>query len=258
MSSIGCKNCRDAAPLGFDFSMAFQPIVDIEAGTVWAYEALVRGTDGSGAGEVLARVDASNRYRFDQACRVKAIELAAKLFLEGNARLSINFMPNAVYEPAACIRTSLAAAERTGFPRERIMFEFTETEEMRDVGHLLAILKEYERHGFQTAIDDFGAGFSGLGLLTDFRPHVVKIDMHLIRGIEGDFQRRAVVAGVIGMLRALDITIVAEGIETAAEANVLIGAGVRLLQGYHFAKPAFEALPEIANLPDASDAAMAA
>ena len=254
MSIPKCRHCQDRAPLPFDFSMAFQPIVDVERGSVWAYEALVRGTDGAGAYSVLSQVNETNRYQFDQACRVKAIELAAQLFLEGNAKLSINFMPNAVYEPASCIRASLEAAERTSFPRERLMFEFTETEQTRDVAHLQKILKEYSRHGFITAIDDFGAGFSGLGLLADFRPDVVKIDMHLVRDIGDDFGRRAIVAGIIGMLNALDITVIAEGIERAEECAMLRRAGVRLFQGYHFAKPAFEALPDIANL-DLAEAA---
>lgn len=248
MTIPSCRHCQNRPPLSFDFTMAFQPIVDVDAGTVWAYEALVRGLDGSGAGSVMSNVTDENRYQFDQTCRVKAIELAARLFPTGDTKLSINFMPNAVYEPAACIRASLAAAERTGFPRERLMFEFTETEQTRDVAHLHKILREYSRHGFTTAIDDFGAGFSGLGLLADFRPHVVKIDMHLLRGIDADFGRRAIVAGLIGTLTAMNIAIVAEGVETAAEYGVLRRSGVRLFQGYYFAKPAFEALPEIPYL----------
>ena len=106
-----CEGCRDGETLDFDFTMAFQPIVDLGARRVWGYEALVRGVNGDGAGAVLARVNDRNRYRFDQACRVKAIGAAGKLFNGEHLRLSINFMPNAVYEPAACIRSSLAAAK---------------------------------------------------------------------------------------------------------------------------------------------------
>jgi len=74
-----CHACRDEAPLGFDFTMAFQPIVDIRDRSVFAYEALVRGRDGSGAASILGQVNEHNRYVFDQSCRVKAVELAAKL-----------------------------------------------------------------------------------------------------------------------------------------------------------------------------------
>ena len=106
-----CDGCRNGSSLGFDFTMAFQPIVDIATGRVWAYEALVRGLNGEGASTILGQVRGDAVYGFDQACRVKAVELAGRLFpADEETRLSINFMPNAVYEPNACIRATLAAA----------------------------------------------------------------------------------------------------------------------------------------------------
>ena len=126
--STGCAGCRNGGGLPFSIVMAFQPIVDMVERRVWGYEALVRGTNGEGAAAILAQVTEDDRYRFDQLCRVTAIETAGRLFDDPWTKLSINFMPNAVYEPAACIRTSLAAAERVGFARERLMFEFTEDE----------------------------------------------------------------------------------------------------------------------------------
>lgn len=96
--SVGCHGCREGNGFSLPFSMAFQPIVDIASGTVFAHEALVRGSQGEGAFTVLSAVDPSNRYAFDQQCRVKAIELAAKLGLsDDGACLSINSMPSAVY-----------------------------------------------------------------------------------------------------------------------------------------------------------------
>ncbi len=112
-----CEGCRSGKPLDFDFSMAFQPIFDIAASRVWGYEALIRGTAGEGAYAILSKVSDEQRYRFDQACRVKALELAARLFPRGeNTRLSINFLPNAVYEPAACLRATLIARAPPRFP----------------------------------------------------------------------------------------------------------------------------------------------
>src|SRR5690348_10092669 len=77
---VGCANCRDAKP-AFPFTMAFQPVVDLQLRRIDAYEALVRGPQGESAGAVLSQVTAENRYSFDQACRVKAIELATALGL---------------------------------------------------------------------------------------------------------------------------------------------------------------------------------
>lgn len=117
----GCAHCRGGAPLDFEFAFAFQPIVNLREGGIFAHEALVRGPNGEGAASVLARVNADNRYRFDQAARVKAIATAAALGL--SEAVSINFLPNAVYQPQLCIRTTLQAAQAHGFPLERIIFE---------------------------------------------------------------------------------------------------------------------------------------
>ncbi len=241
-----CQGCRDGARLPFAFTMAFQPIVDVAARRVWAYEALVRGTAGEGAGAILNMVDQTAIYAFDQACRIKAVELAGRIFpRDDDTRLSINFMPNAVYEPDACIRATLTAARRADFRLDRLMFEFTENEEMRDTAHVRTIIEAYRRRGFTTAIDDFGAGYAGLGLLSELRPDVLKIDMALIRDIDESTTKRAIVRAVVAMAAELHIDVIAEGIETAGELATLRGLGIRLYQGFLLARPAVEALPEI-------------
>lgn len=240
--STGCQGCRNGAGFTQPFSMAFQPIVDVSSGKIFAHEALVRGPNGEGAYTILSAVDETNRYAFDQQCRVKAIELAAALQLpEDGACLSINFLPNAVYEPKACIRLTLDAAQRTGFPLDRIIFEFTETEKL-DVAHVLNIMATYKEIGFRTAIDDFGAGNAGLTLLARYQPDIVKIDMELIRGIDQDAVKRSILRHTLALLDELGITPLCEGIETAGELDVLQDLGVRLVQGYLLAKPVFEAL----------------
>ncbi|MBB4039436.1 EAL domain-containing protein (putative c-di-GMP-specific phosphodiesterase class I) [Microvirga flocculans] len=245
-TTSGCQGCRDSAPLPFDFTMAFHPIIDLTRGVVWGYEALVRGTRGESAGDILRQVDEERQYKFDQACRVKAIELAGRLFpASEDTRLSINFMPNAVYEPAACIRTSLETARRVGFDMKRIMFEFTENERVADTKHVARIIREYRRLGFITAIDDFGAGHAGLNLLANFQTDLIKIDMELIRGIAGSAARQAILAGILVIARSLDITIIAEGVETEAELATLKSAGINLFQGFLFARPAIETLPTV-------------
>lgn len=224
--------------------MAFQPILSLDDRHPFAYEALVRGADGSGAAAVLQDVTQKNRYLFDQVCRSTAIGLASSLGIaETKALLSINFLPNAVYDPRACIRVTLDAAERSGSPIDRIMFEFTETEKV-DPPHLLNILHHYRSLGFLTAIDDFGAGYSGIGLLSDFVPDVVKLDMNLIRGCDVSVTRQTILKHTISMLRDLDCKVICEGVETLEEAACLRDMGVDLMQGFLFARPAFEALPE--------------
>lgn len=237
----GCRRCRGGEHFAAPIRMAFQPIVDVDGGDVFAYEALVRGSGGESAATVIDAVTPEQRYSFDQTCRVAAIQTAVRLGMD--TRLSINFLPNAVYDPATCIRITLAAAELYGFDTRSLIFEMTEGEQIRDPAHTVRIVRDYQRRGFMTAIDDFGAGFSGLNLLAQFQPDLVKLDMALTRDIDSDRVRRAIVEGVIGTCRALECRVVAEGVETLAEAHTLRAMGVGLFQGYLFARPQLEALP---------------
>lgn len=244
--TLTCLGCRNGVEEPFAFSMAFQPIVDIRDRSIFAFEALVRGPNGEGAASVLSQVTDLNRYSFDQSCRVKALHLAARLDIPARSRngVSINFMPRAVYEPANCLRVTLDTARELGLPLNQIIFEVTEQEKVTDTSHLTRILREYRRQGLQTAIDDFGGGYSGLNLLAEFQPEILKLDLNLTRGIDADPVRRAIVAGTVRMGEDLGMTIVAEGIETEAEMQAVVALGVTRMQGYLFARPAFETLPE--------------
>ena len=235
----GCKVCRE--PLPFAFTYAFQPIVDLGNHTVFAYEALIRGLNGESALSVLEKVTDQNRYRFDQECRIRSIRLAKKLGM--TSKISINFMPNAIYSPEMCIRTTLQAAYEADFPVSQIIFEVLESEEIFDPEKLREIFLFYQKTGFMTAIDDFGSGFAGLTLLAKFAPDIIKIDMQLVRNIDQDTVKQAIVLGILLTSQNLGIRIIAEGIETAAEAQWFKAQGVTLMQGYFFAKPGFEQLP---------------
>jgi EAL domain-containing protein (putative c-di-GMP-specific phosphodiesterase class I) len=240
---LNCGQCAGAELLDFDFSFAFQPIVDFRSRSVVAYEALVRGVAGEPAGTVLERLNDANRYRFDQACRVKAVKLAAELGV--GVDLNINFFPNAVYKPELCIRTTLSAAEFYGFPIERIVFEVTEDERIQDRQRLRSIIEYYQHLGFRTAIDDFGAGYAGLNLLAAYQPDYIKLDRELIADIDAQPIRQAIVRGILQTCGELGVGVLAEGVETAEEFGWLQDCGVELFQGYWFARPAFEALPEV-------------
>ena len=241
-----CGACADGIKPPFEFTMAFQPMVDLALGRIYGYEALVRGPAGEAAATVLDQVTTSNRYAFDQSCRVKAITLATDLGLyKTGASLSINFIPGAMYSPEHCVRATVVAARRHDFPLNRLVFELTENEQITDYSHLDDIFRVYRAHNVRTAFDDFGAGFSGLSLLAHFQPDFVKIDMSLIRGLDTDSRRHAIVSGIVGICRSLSTEIVAEGVETVAELSALRALGITLFQGYLFAKPGFEALPEV-------------
>lgn len=229
----GCGSCE--SKLDFEFTFAFQPIVDIKHKQIFGHEALVRDPVTNSAGDVLAKVNDGNRYAFDQACRKKAIFLASQLKLD--KVLSINFLPNAVYQPEHCIKSTLKAARQANFPIDQIMFEITEVEEVYDKAHLKKIFEYYQSQGFITALDDFGSGYAGLNMLSSILPKILKIDMELVQKIDTNQNNRIIVSSVIDMCQKLGITVLAEGVETEIEAEFFAERGVYLLQGYYFAKP---------------------
>ncbi|MGZ9810609.1 EAL domain-containing protein [Pseudoroseicyclus sp. H15] len=247
--NTGCSACRDGGRQAFrqGFTMAFQPVIDVGRGEIFAHEALVRPLGGGSAAEVLGEVTTDNRYSFDQRCRTRAIEVASRLGID--TRLSINFMPNAVYNPDHCIQATLRAAERHSFPTDRLIFEFTEGEAVRDTAHLAHIVSSYRSRGFLTAIDDFGAGYSGLSLLCDLQPDIVKLDISLVRGIAGDERRRLIVAALQKLCLDLGILPLAEGIETAEDASALADIGITHMQGFYFARPTYERLTRWDEIP---------
>lgn len=239
-----CAICGKGMDGALDFSFAYQPIVDLRTGRIFAHEALVRGPAGESAASVLERIGDANRYGFDQACRVKAIDLACDLGLTGRAaeKLSINFLPHAVYRPEVCIQTTLRAAHRRGLDVSSIVFEVTEGERIEDGLWFAEILREYRRLGFLTAIDDFGAGYAGLRLLADFQPDLIKLDMDLVRNVDTSRARQAIARSMVGVARELGITLVAEGVETPGERDFFLHEGVELFQGYLFSRPTFQKL----------------
>jgi EAL domain-containing protein (putative c-di-GMP-specific phosphodiesterase class I) len=153
-------------------------------------------------------------------------------------------MPNAVYKAEYCIRTTLAAAKTYGFDTRKIIFELIESEKLTSLDHLVEIIQAYQKMGFQTALDDFGAGFSRYNLLIASPPDLLKLDMGLISNIDQEPNKQAVVSGILTMMSQLGGRVLAEGVETKEEYFWLRSQGISLYQGYLFAKPGFECLPE--------------
>jgi len=224
------------------FTFAFQPIVDANAREVFSHEALIRGLSNEPAYRILGQVPADRLLEFDQKARIEAIGLAVRLGIV--SRLNLNFMPQSLHSRAS-ILTTLEAADRFHLPIDRLILEVTEGAVIDDQAQFAEVINEYRGLGLKVAIDDFGAGYSGLNLLTDFQPDQIKLDMKLVRGIEHHGPRQAIVHAIDQVCRDLGIDVIAEGVETVEEYAWLTNAGVRLFQGYLFAKPAFESFPPV-------------
>lgn len=206
----------------------------------YAYECLSRGLEPGGGiispGRLFgAASSAGMLFPLDRLARETAVMAAHQKGI--TTRLFINFTPTALYDPATCLATTVKAVDSTGLPRDRFVFEVIETEEIDDADHLVGILQAYRDSGFGIALDDLGGGYSGLNLLSRLRPDFVKLDREMIMGIDTDTYRQVVVGHVIEMARDLNVRVVAEGVETAAELDWLRLAGTDLVQGFLFGKP---------------------
>ncbi len=228
----------------FQFSFAFQPIVNARTRAIISFEALVRGPQGQPSEEVLKYVYDENVFQFDQTCHRKAIHLASKLKIKHG--LHLNLFPHAIYQTGMSIRATLQASLKYNFATENIIFELIETQKLANNRQLIDLVRMYHEFGFQTAIDDFGSGYSGLNLLVEYQPNFIKFDRNLISNIDKEPVRQTVVRGILAICTKLHIKVMAEGVETVEEFDWLRRNHVDLFQGYYFAFPAFEALPDVA------------
>ncbi len=214
---------------------------------MYAYEGLLRTTPGAPlatVGEIFAVArDADMLPHTDLAARRTVIARAAETGI--TAKLFINFCPSAIYDPKSCLRSTIEALDAFGFAHDNVVFEVVESDEIEDSGYLLDILKSYRQAGFKVALDDLGSGFSSLNLLHVLRPDYVKLDIALVRDIDRDPFKAMLGGKIIEAARALDMSVVAEGIETESEFKWLRDNGANLLQGFYLARPAAEPVKAI-------------
>lgn len=223
------------------FTSYFQPIVSIQdTSQVYGYESLLRGLDKQGKlvmpGPILElATEAGLLPQLDRAARLSTIAQAHHHQLTG--QLFINFAPTALYDPAACLRSTVEAIDRAGIAHERIVFEVVESDDPQDLAHLKTVLRYYRDAGFAVALDDLGSGYSSLNLLHQLRPDFIKLDMALIRDVHQDLYKASITEKLLEIAQKLNIQTIAEGIECIEELNWLQERGATFAQGYLIAKP---------------------
>lgn len=233
---------REALDSDWLFSF-FHPIVTAQTGEVFAHEALIRArrpgsAETIGAGEIIdACTGLGLEHVLDQRARQSAIRHAAALNL-ADVLFFINFLPNTIYDPEICLRTTMEAAAEHAMPLSRLVFEVVETENIPDMRRLMRILDYYRAEGIGTAVDDMGAGFATMSYLEALRPDYVKIDRELVQRAAVHTADRHKLDSIVDRAKELDIKVIAEGIETHAQWDVCRRSGADYLQGFLFARPA--------------------
>jgi EAL domain-containing protein (putative c-di-GMP-specific phosphodiesterase class I) len=229
--------------LGVEFSFAFQPIVNVFKQEITSFEALIRGPQGEPAESVLEKMIGKDGKRYYNARSYKIIELANHLKL--SRQMNINLSASDLYHVDLTMIGAFQSSRYNSISVENVILEITESEDFAEKQVLFNRLRLLQKFGFKTAIDDFGAGYSGLKLLMEYQPNFIKLDRRLITNIHADKVKQSIFLGIRQMCQYLSIEIVAEGVENRSEYIWLKKAGIELFQGYYFAKPAFEALPKV-------------
>jgi EAL domain-containing protein (putative c-di-GMP-specific phosphodiesterase class I) len=211
--------------------MVFQPVADLRSGTVLGVEALARFS---------AQPRRPPNEWFDEATtlglgpelELTAVRAALVHFDEvpPEGFLALNISPGTATTPELVELLS-------GVPSERVVLELTEHARVNDYDVLLAALQPLRDRGVRIAVDDAGAGYAGLQHVLRLQPEVLKLDIALTRGIDTDPARRALATALVSFASEIRATIIAEGIETAAELATLRGLSVPWGQGYHLARP---------------------
>jgi EAL domain-containing protein (putative c-di-GMP-specific phosphodiesterase class I) len=223
---------------------AFQPIVDIGTGRIFGVEALLRGQETAGYASIKelfeAAFQAGMLNPFELYLREKVMHRFRALGSLGRLQLFINIdnrvmaMPD--YDPAATGELML----RFGLDPAQVCFELSEQHAFKCFDRTREILSAYRAMGSQIAVDDYGTGFAGLELLYHSEPDFIKLDRFFVSGLDADPKKRLFVGGIVQLAHSLGITVIAEGVETAAELLTCRELGCDLVQGWAIQKPTLD------------------
>ncbi|MBZ9671209.1 putative bifunctional diguanylate cyclase/phosphodiesterase [Mesorhizobium sp. ES1-3] len=223
-----------------DFDLHYQPQLDLPTGRIVGYEALIRWKHPERGmippmefiqiAEETGMINPIGEWVLRKACS-DARHLPDDCFVAVNIS-PVQFMTK---DFVGIVRDTMRA---TGIKPSRLELEVTETAMMQDRDRAAAILKELAEMGISVAVDDFGTGYSNLSYLIDFSFGKLKIDRSFVSRIDTDASSGAVVSTIVGLSRALGVSIIAEGVETESQATLLRAAGCEVVQGYLFGRPA--------------------
>ncbi|MBV8680371.1 MAG: GGDEF domain-containing protein [Aquitalea sp.] len=217
----------------------FQPIVDLESGSILGYEGLIRGPSNSTLHSPVSLFDQAERCNMtvmlDRTCRQITMERFVELGLAG--LLFLNICPATLLAPEHRQGETLAFLRKIGLQAERIIIEVTETTPSGCYSTLRRATEHYREDGFRIALDDLGEGFSNLRLWSELRPDFVKLDKHFVQQLHLDPLKEQFVRSMVDIARQSGAMLIAEGIETVAELRTLQRLGVRYGQGYLLARP---------------------
>lgn len=225
--------------IGASVHFAFQTIVDARTCDVVAFEALARGIGGEAAATVISRVSLDQRFEFDQACRIRALEAAARNHLDLDIHLNCSDIKPGNVNLVS--QVTLHVARHYGVDPGRIVLELSNLDSLDSNSQVTEVRDALASAGLRTLADNFGRRNANLRPITILQPEQIKLDRLLIRRIHETLPQQAIVRAVLALAGDLGIQVVAAGVELKEEFQCLQALGVERFQGYFFAQPGLEA-----------------
>ncbi len=216
-----------------------QPIIDLHTMQTIGYEALSRGPEGTRWHSPIALIEEAMRcdmlWKLELIFRKKAIAHASEVGVEN--LLFVNVDPNVIHDPKFEEGLTKHVVYENGLKPGQIVFEITERTAIHQYDLFKEAIEHYKKQGYNIAIDDTGAGYSNLNAISHIHPSYIKIDMELIRDIDTNSFKQAIVKSFVVLSNLTGSKLIAEGVETIDEAKTLISIGVHMGQGYLFGRP---------------------
>lgn len=224
---------------GRHLTPVFQPIVSLVDGKTYGYEALSRISQKELEMNIeemfLTAFKHNKSWELETLCRVKALEHS--IHMERGKKLFLNVNCNIIYDNAFQEGFTKAYLQKFGLSSNDIIFEITERVSILDTHAFTSAVEHYQKQNYGIAIDDVGAGYSGLNIIANARPDLIKLDMNMIRDVHKDETKQLLIKALSEFGKNAGIFVIAEGIETEAELETLVGLGIGYGQGFFLGCP---------------------
>jgi len=217
----------------------YEPIVEVSTRTVFGYEALARGPEGSEFHSPAALFSSASEedfiFQLDRLCRTSGLD-GARDFPSG-AKLFLNIRPTTIYDPNFRSEALRRTLDGCGLTPNDLVLEISEQESISNFDIFREIRDYYGNLGFQMAMDDVGSGYASLESVIELSPEFVKVDRAFVTGIDQDLNRQEMLRALHAVSEKIGARIVGEGLDTLEELEMLGSLGIPFGQGWLFGKP---------------------
>lgn len=221
---------------------AFQPIIEARSGEVFGFEALARIPDSTCFRNIADLFPFAEKigqlYPIETLCRRQAITSYPAIY-QNQERLFLNINPLVLIDPEFASGHTRKLLDKKGLSPSDVVLEITERSAIEDFSTFRDALDHYRNQGYLIALDDVGAGYSSLQSVAELHPDFLKVDRSLIKGVNSDPIKWALLETFVTFSKRIGCRIIAEGVETEEEMRTVVQLGVDYLQGYFIARPSF-------------------